>query len=424
MPSRLAYCHRGHHFAGAIPARAKARPRTTRARTACARSTRDWSSTCQARPPGSIDRPLLVRRMIKGGSEFIVVDAETQQKRPAFDHEKIAASLTKATGTSLHRASRCPSHAIAFADNERTLGGDRSTARHWRCGLAEYDCRKADPNRAGGRTRLRSASAARGHGPPRVAGQDLGSIGSTTSQRRDRAPGTQRSRRFSFDGSEGNAYELTSIVWSPDSKQLAAYRVKPGYRREVHYVESSPEDQLQPKSSTLRYAKPGDVLDVEQPVIFDVASKTPDRRRQQRCSRTPTPCLVWNGARTAARSRSNTTSAATRCIASSRSTPPVAKRAPSSPKNRRRSSTTARRTAARPIPGKKYRFDVGDGKEVVWMSERDGWNHLVPPRRRDWRGEEPDHQGRLAGARRRTRSTRTEAADLVQRQRHVSGKDP
>src|SRR5262249_13532499 len=25
--------------------------------------------------------------------------------------------------------------------------------------------------------------------------------------------------------------------------------------------------------------------------------------------------------------------------------------------------------------GKKYRYDVSDGKEVIWMSERDGWNH-------------------------------------------------
>ena len=26
--------------------------------------------------------------------------------------------------------------------------------------------------------------------------------------------------------------------------------------------------------------------------------------------------------------------------------------------------------------GKKYRFDLEDGKDVIWMSERDGWNHL------------------------------------------------
>ena len=26
--------------------------------------------------------------------------------------------------------------------------------------------------------------------------------------------------------------------------------------------------------------------------------------------------------------------------------------------------------------GKKFRHDAGDGREVIWMSERDGWNHL------------------------------------------------
>ena len=34
------------------------------------------------------------------------------------------------------------------------------------------------------------------------------------------------------------------------------------------------------------------------------------------------------------------------------------------------------RSAATLQAGKRYRFDLADGKEVVWMSERDGWNHL------------------------------------------------
>ena len=50
--------------------------------------------------------------------------------------------------------------------------------------------------------------------------------------------------------------------------------MRPGYRREVHYVESSPADQLQPKHTVNVYAKPGDALALPQPVIFDVASKT------------------------------------------------------------------------------------------------------------------------------------------------------
>ena len=69
------------------------------------------------------------------------------------------------------------------------------------------------------------------------------------------------------DGSEGNYYDTESLAWSPDSTKVAVYKVTPGYRRYIHYVESSPEEQLQPTDSTMQYAKPGDVLDVETPVI-------------------------------------------------------------------------------------------------------------------------------------------------------------
>ena len=62
-------------------------------------------------------------------------------------------------------------------------------------------------------------------------------------------------------------------MWSPDSSKVVAYRVRPGYRRLVHYVASSPEDQLQPEHWAAQYAKPGDLLDLEQPVLFDVRSQ-------------------------------------------------------------------------------------------------------------------------------------------------------
>jgi hypothetical protein len=89
-----------------------------------------------------------------------------------------------------------------------------------------------------------------------------------------KAEGRERDITFlSTDGSEGNYYDKASMVWSPDSKAIAAYRVRPGYRREVHYVESSPEDQLQPKYSSIVYTKPGDVLDADQPVLFRLDTK-------------------------------------------------------------------------------------------------------------------------------------------------------
>src|SRR5260370_42235017 len=88
-----------------------------------------------------------------------------------------------------------------------------------------------------------------------------------------RPKGKTEASALSYDGSEGNYYTLGSITWSPDSKRLAAYRARPGYRREVHYVESSPADQLQPKHSTRDYAKPGDTVHVAHPVLFETETK-------------------------------------------------------------------------------------------------------------------------------------------------------
>ncbi len=108
----------------------------------------------------------------------------------------------------------------------------------------------------------------------------------TTSRcvRPTRAPAEaeQQTILLSQDGSEGNYYALDTLAWSPDSKHLAAYRIRPGYRREVHYVESSPADQLQPKYSSMVYPKAGDVLALFQPVLFDVAAQAVNCRSTMR----------------------------------------------------------------------------------------------------------------------------------------------
>ncbi len=88
---------------------------------------------------------------------------------------------------------------------------------------------------------------------------------------------------LSFDGSEGNYYTLRSVAWSPDSKKLVAYHTRPGYDRQVHYIQSSPADQMQPKHFTTNtlpnaaisgmYRKPGDALDIAYPALFDIATK-------------------------------------------------------------------------------------------------------------------------------------------------------
>ena len=53
------------------------------------------------------------RKTVRGAEQFVVVDADTQHRQPAFDHEKIAASVSKAAGSTL-KATALPFDALAF----------------------------------------------------------------------------------------------------------------------------------------------------------------------------------------------------------------------------------------------------------------------------------------------------------------------
>jgi hypothetical protein len=69
-------------------------------------------------------------------------------------------------------------------------------------------------------------------------------------------------------------YTEQGIVWAPDSTKIAATRIiARGDRRMVRYVDSSPADQLQPKTFERFYAKPGDALDRQERVLIDVAAR-------------------------------------------------------------------------------------------------------------------------------------------------------
>ena len=78
--------------------------------------------------------------------------------------------------------------------------------------------------------------------------------------------------RLSQDGREGDAY-TGQFAWSPDSRKLVAIRAEAGQERKVTLVESSPKDQLQPKVATYDYFKPGDKLPHPRPQLFDVVTK-------------------------------------------------------------------------------------------------------------------------------------------------------
>ena len=329
----------------------------------------------QAAAPGMADPATWIgetsrfwyRRSVAGGHEFVLVEAETREKRPAFDHEKLASALSKATGGK-YTAVSLPFQAITFTEKESSVEV-RVDATSWTCRLADYSCRRSDP----------APGARRGFGlpppgctppaaddAPRVSPDGKWEARVVNYNIAVHPAGDAKPVLQSTDGSEGDCYQVSTIAWSPDSKSLAAYRTRPGHRRLVHYVESSPEDQLQPKHSSRFYAKPGDVLDLDQPVLFQV-----EARRQVIIDNTlfPNPYdlsrLVWRKDGAALTFEYNQRGHQVfRVLEVDAATARV------------RAVVTEESRTFFTYSGKKYRYDVQDGREVIWMSERDGWNHL------------------------------------------------
>ena len=329
---------------------------------------------------------LVYRRTVPGGHEFLLVDADTQAKAPAFDHARLADALSTALGRKV-TGTELPFTDFTFTPDLRRIEFQLAPrpgaapapagppAPPWRCSLDSYTC--AQESRAAGRGGRGGRGGGGLSGPVRAeldvndAEPQRSPDGKFEAMIRNynvaiRENGGREVTLLSTDGSEGGYYNPASLVWSPDSTKLAVYKVTPGHRRYVHYVESSPEDQLQPKHSTLQYAKPGDVLDVERPFIFHVAS------RKQIAVDTALFANAYDMTRLEWRRDS---SAVTfeynqrghqlyRVI----SIDPASGAA--------RALITEESKTFFCYSGKKFRQDLAGGREIIWMSERDGWNHL------------------------------------------------
>ena len=254
------------------------------------------------------------RVSVLGGARFVRVDADQWRKQPAFDHASVARSLSDATGQRYTEVT-LPFPSITLVDNGAAFEGDANGSRY-RCVVATSACTSVGAaSAAGGGRGGAGGGGGRGAGAPapRCAGETpvqagvarnevfspdcktvafvqnyniaIKSAPAPTSGRGGRGGATSNPyTMLSTDGSEGDAYLVNSIVWSPDSKKLVAYRQKPGYKRVPYYIQSSPPDQVQPKLVPYGqapgnfgggvYPKPGDLLDSNQPAIFDVETKS------------------------------------------------------------------------------------------------------------------------------------------------------
>jgi dipeptidyl aminopeptidase/acylaminoacyl peptidase len=304
------------------------------------------------------------RKTVPGGFRFVMVDASSLERSEPFDHARLAAALSKATDDEVTPL-RLPFDDFKFVDDGKAIEFSLEE-KTWRCQLSDYGCAPYRKRRPRGFGVVRDLKIPADNSPKRSPDGKWEALVEGYDVVIRPAGGGAAAERLSTDGSEGDFYDPESIVWAPDSRKLAAYRVQPGFRREVTRVESSPPDQVQPKLQTQLYPKPGDRVDLEQPVIFVLDGR---RRIDVANDLFPNPYRL---AKATWRKDSATLSfeydqrghQLYRVIEVDALT------------GTPRAVITERQETFVNIE-RLFRHDVGGlGREIVWMSERDGWNHL------------------------------------------------
>ncbi|GGG69665.1 S9 family peptidase [Edaphobacter dinghuensis] len=306
---------------------------------------------------------------------YVIYDAHTQQ-RSSLDNAKIAAAISKGLPKPI-----AADH-LALMDlqfDAKEAGFSFVTLRGaWHCTLPDYAC-TLNQNSGGDSDDDRSkAPGFEGNDEHRAVTSPDGKWEATIQNFNvflHRVGSEDPATPLSTNGNEGDYYQRSSLAWSPDSKHLLARRVLQGMRRQVHYVESSPSGQIQPIASEHFYAKPGDVLDLEQPVLFN-----PETRSELNISSDlfPNPYeltdFVWRKDSSAFtfnyNQRGHQKLSVISVDAATGKTREVIVET---------SRTFIEYTALNPDQfgtGKFYRHDIEDGKEILWLSERDGWAHL------------------------------------------------
>jgi dipeptidyl aminopeptidase/acylaminoacyl peptidase len=170
---------------------------------------------------------------------------------------------------------------------------------------------------------------------------------------------------LSSDGKAGETYG-DRVYWSPDSKRLVGIRTKDGEEHKIYMVESSPKDQVQPKLHTLDYRKPGDRVPMAKPQLFDVISQ-----RQ-----IPVSDELFANPWSVSEVRWDADSSRFTFLYNQRGHQVL-----------RIVGVDAATGIVKPVideqsktfidySGKSFSEYLDDTGEILWMSERDGWNHL------------------------------------------------
>ena len=332
--------------------------------------------------------------LAEGHREFVLVDAPAGTRGPAFDHTRSAAALAKSAGKEV-AAEKLPIERIEFSESSDVIVFD-AFGKGWECNLGDYTLKEhappkplSDPPR-----RFRRGESRQGPFPNAKSpdGKWLAFVKEHNVYLRSLEDGEES--QLSDDGKSDDAYKEV-FFWSPDSKYLVAVRTKAGEDHKVYLVESSPPRPTAAQAALLRLPQAGRPHSAHQAASVRRRREETDSHQRRTVSAIPGASNEIRWDRDSKRFTFLYNQRGHQVLR-------VDRRRCRQRRRRARSSTRQSKTFI-DYAGKQFYRYLDDTGEIIWMSERDGWNHLYLYDAQDRRGEEPDHQRRVGRARRRSR---------------------
>jgi dienelactone hydrolase len=297
------------------------------------------------------------------GAAFTLIDAAKLTRKPAFDVAKLVEQLNKQPGIkTTPKSVQLQKLKFDLKANKFRFLFEKA---YWTCNLKNYT--------------LTKDSVARPEGPRPYWNDGFDELGNDPVTSPDsiwvafiknynvyiRNEKDKKEVQLSFDGSAGDYYS-SYFSWSPDSKKLACNKVRKNEDHFIYFVESSPKTQLQPILQKRNYLKPGDALPIKHPSLFNIETlkQIPvDSKAFENQYYLSNP--KWNESSTAFTFDFNQRGHQVFQVVEVDGTSGIV-----------RVIIDERNNTFIDYSGKTFRYDMDKRNEIIWASERDGWNHL------------------------------------------------
>lgn len=297
----------------------------------------------------------------RSGDIYYLVDAKTGKKSTAFDHQKLATLLSKESRKET-TANSLGLMEVNFLEDKSGISFVYNNTR-WEYAfkknvLKNLGAREERQERYWGQRNQRSNEP--------VASPDKQWEAFIKDQNVYVRPvGGKGEIALTFDGN-ADLYYSSAIQWSPDSRKLATVQIRDVKVRRIPLIESSPASQLQPILQWRDYAKPGDVLPISLPVLFDVANRKQIKIEDTSLYENQFSFYIsgWRKDSRAFTFEFNERGHQRYIVGEvNAQTGAITKLADEQTKTFVHYYNN-------------FRYDLKDGQEMIWSSERDGWRHL------------------------------------------------